>query len=110
MTRVEAFVESRLHDPGLSPAVVAAAHHVSLRQLYKVFETREDGVARFIRRRRLERCRRDLADPALASRPAYAIGLSWGFTDPAHFTRSFRDEYGVTPGEYRSRETATRDR
>lgn len=108
MTRVEAFVESRLHDPGLSPAVIAAAHHVSVRQLYKIFETRDDSVARFIRRRRLERCRRDLVDPASASRPAYAIGLRWGFTDPAHFTRSFRGEYGMTPGEYRSRETSPR--
>lgn len=102
MTRVEAFVESRLHDPDLSPAVIAAAHHVSVRQLYKVFETREDSVARFVRRRRLERCRRDLTDPASATRPAYAIGLSWGFVDPAHFTRSFRAAYGMTPGEYRS--------
>ncbi|HEX6444402.1 MAG TPA: helix-turn-helix domain-containing protein [Streptosporangiales bacterium] len=110
MARVEAFVESRLHDPALSPAVIAAAHHVSVRQLYKVFETRGYSVARFVRLRRLERCRRDLADPALASRPAYAIGLAWGFTDPAHFTRSFREEYGVPPGEYRSRAAVPPDR
>jgi AraC-like DNA-binding protein len=110
MTRVEAFVESRLHDPGLSPAAIAAAHHVSVRQLYKVFETRDDSVARFIRRRRLERCRRDLADPALSSRPAYAIGFSWCFTDPAHFTRSFRAEFGVTPADYRSQATRPQDR
>ena len=101
LDRVEVFIDLHLHDPGLTPAMIAAEHHISLRYLYKLFEAREDRVGQWIRRRRLERCRRDLGDPALVSRPAYAIGLRWGFIEPAHFNRSFRNEYGVTPGEYR---------
>ena len=99
--RVHVFIEQRLADPALSPAVVADAHHVSLRYLYKLFEGRGSGVAGWIRERRLERSRRDLLDPALAARPVSAIAARWGLVDPAHFSRLFRAAYGVPPLEYR---------
>jgi len=98
---VHAFIEQRLGDPRLSPATVAAAHHVSVPYLYKLFETEQTGVAGWIRRRRLERCRRDLLDPALRSRPVSAIAARWGMLNAAHFSRSFRAAYGVPPVEYR---------
>jgi AraC-like DNA-binding protein len=99
--RVHAFIEQRLADPALSPAVIAEAHHVSLRYLYKLFQGRDRGVAGWIRERRLERSRRDLLDPALAARPVSAIATRWGLVDPAHFSRLFRAAYGVPPLEYR---------
>jgi AraC-like DNA-binding protein len=99
--RVHAFIEQRLADPGLTPAVIADAHHVSVRYLYKLFEGRHRGVAGWIRERRLERCRRDLLDPALAARPVSAIAARWGLVDPAHFSRAFRAAYGASPLEYR---------
>jgi AraC-like DNA-binding protein len=98
---VHAYIEERLGDPALSPATIAAAHHVSVRQLYNVFAAEGTAVAAWVRARRLERCRRDLLDPALRSRPVSATAARWGFTDPAHFSRAFRNAYGVPPGEYR---------
>jgi hypothetical protein len=38
--RIEAFIEQRLFDPSLAPGVVAAAHHMSLRRLHRLFERR----------------------------------------------------------------------
>jgi AraC-like DNA-binding protein len=102
LQRVHAFVEARLGDPGLSPATIAAAHHVSLRYLYKLFETEPTGVAAWIRERRLERCRRDLLDPALAERPVSAVAARWGLTNAAHFSRAFRAAYGLSPLAYRA--------
>ena len=99
--RVHAFIEQRLADPALSPAVIADAHHVSVRYLYKLFEGRHRGVAGWIRSRRLECSRRDLLDPALATRPVSAIGARWGLVDPVQFSRLFRAAYGVPPLEYR---------
>jgi AraC-like DNA-binding protein len=99
--RVKTFIEDRLDDPELSPERIAAAHHISLRYLYRIFEAQQTTVGSWIRTRRLEHCRRDLCDPALLRRPVSAIGCRWGFVDATHFTRAFKREYGVTPGEYR---------
>jgi hypothetical protein len=55
----------------------------------------------WIRQRRLERCRRDLLDPALGDRSVGAIAARWGLIDAAHFSRLFRAAYGLPPGEYR---------
>lgn len=101
LVRVHAFIEERLGDADLSPATIAAAHHVSVRYLYKLFGAEETTVAGWVRRRRLERCRRDLLDPALRHVPVGAIGARWGLVNPAHFSRVFRAAYGVSPGEYR---------
>jgi AraC-like DNA-binding protein len=99
--RIHAYIDSHLGDPGLSPAVVAAAHHISLRYLHKLFEPEPHGVAGLIRQRRLERCRDELLDPAQADRPVAGIAARWGFSSAAHFSRVFRDAYGMPPGEFR---------
>jgi AraC-like DNA-binding protein len=54
-----------------------------------------------VRLRRLDRCRRDLLDPALRDRPVSAIAARWGFGDAAAFSRAFRTAYGLPPGEFR---------
>lgn len=99
--RIKVFIEDRLADPQLSPGQIAAAHHISPRYLYKIFETQQTTVGSWIRSRRLDHCHRDLTDPALSSRPVSAIGARWGFVDATHFARVFKAQYGVTPSEYR---------
>jgi AraC-like DNA-binding protein len=101
MLRITAFIEERLGDPDLSPQVVADAHHVSLRQLHKLFHATGTTVAGWIRQRRLEHCCHELLDPTAARMAVSAIGARWGYPDPAHFSRLFKSAYGVAPKEYR---------
>jgi len=101
LTTVQAFICQNLGDPGLSPVAVAAAHHLSLRSLHQLFHDEGLTVAGWIRARRMERCRRDLADPALAARPVTAIAARWGFASAADFSRAFRAAHGMPPAEYR---------
>jgi AraC-like DNA-binding protein len=103
LLQIYAFMRQRLADPGLTPQAVAAAHGLSLRQLNRILEEDGESPARWIRRQRLDRCRRDLLDPELADRPVAAIGARWGFSDPATFTRAFQRQFGLPPGEYRRR-------
>lgn len=100
--RVRAFIEDHLADPDLSPAMIAAAHHISVRSLHKLYEAEELPVSASIRHRRLERCREDLLDPNRLDRPVGAVGARWGFADAAAFSRAFRSAYGLPPGEYRA--------
>jgi AraC-like DNA-binding protein len=101
LLRIQAFVHEHLDDPGLNPGVIAAAHHISTRYLHRLFQQEGSTVAGWIRRRRLDRCRRDLGDPALGARPIHTIAARWGFLRPADFSRAFRAAYGIAPREYR---------
>ncbi|KJK35196.1 hypothetical protein UK15_32580 [Streptomyces variegatus] len=95
--RVLDYMEERLTDPGLSPEGIAAAHRISRRYLYKLLAAQGHTVSGWIREQRLERCRRDLADPAMDHLPVGAIGGRWGFSDPAHFSHAFKAAYGMSP-------------
>jgi AraC-like DNA-binding protein len=101
LRRVHAFVEQHLGDSDLGPGTVAVAHHISLRQLHRLFATQDTTIAAWIRHRRLERCRRDLADPVNFDRSVGSIAARWGLPDPAHFSKLFRHAYGLPPAEYR---------
>jgi AraC-like DNA-binding protein len=102
LTTVQAFIQRHLGDAGLSPAMIAAAHHMSLRSLQQLFHDEGLTVAGWIRKRRLECCRHDLSDPELASRPVAAIAARWGFSSPGDFSRAFRAMHGLPPAEYRT--------
>ncbi|MFE0424108.1 helix-turn-helix domain-containing protein [Streptomyces sp. NPDC058953] len=97
----------RLADPRLSPESVARAHHISVRYLHKVLQRRGVSLASWIRSRRLERIRRDLADPALADRSVSVIAAGWGYLDATHLSRALRAACGQSAAEIR-REAARR--
>ena len=99
VTRIEAYVQQHLADPALSPESIAHAHHISVRQLYKLWSGRELGLAEWIMRGRLEGARRDLRRNE--SLPIAALARRWGFTDATHFGRRFRGAYGLSPREWR---------
>ncbi|MFF3380857.1 helix-turn-helix domain-containing protein [Streptomyces sp. NPDC002680] len=99
--RIHAYVQGRLGDPGLGPRQVADAHRISVRHLHQLFREQGLTIAAWIRRSRLERCCRDLADPGQAETAIHTIAARWGFQDAAHFSRVFRTTYGIPPSEYR---------
>jgi AraC-like DNA-binding protein len=102
--RVEArrFIEARLKDPDLTPALVARALHVSPRYLRMLFSAERETLSAYILRRRLEECARQMSSALWRSQTITAIAFGCGFNSAAHFTRVFRNHYGVTPGQYRA--------
>ncbi|MFE0377598.1 helix-turn-helix domain-containing protein [Streptomyces inhibens] len=98
---VRAYVDRNLGDPGLCPDAIAAAHHMSVRSLHKLFEGEGITVSRLIQRRRLEACARDLLRGDSSEQMVSGVARRWGFTNPAHFSRLFRAAYGMPPSEWR---------
>lgn len=99
LLRVRAFIEQHLGRPDLDPGAVAAAHHVSVRYLHRLFESENTTVAAWIRQRRLERCRADLLGQGQLS--VSEVCARWGLPDSAHFSRLFKHAYGMPPAEFR---------
>jgi AraC-like DNA-binding protein len=101
LRRIQRHMDANLADPNLTPARIAAAHFVSVRLLHRLFAAQGTTVGRWLRDRRLERCRRDLAHPALGHLGTAEIAAAWGFRSPSHFSRAFRSAYGCAPSEAR---------
>jgi AraC-like DNA-binding protein len=102
LAQIKQYIERHLDAPGLSPSAVAHAHGLSTRYLQKLFAREDTSPAAWIRWRRLEMCRRDLTRPASAHRTIEAVAFRWGFASAAHFSRVFKDTYGMTPREWRA--------
>ncbi|MFH9353622.1 helix-turn-helix domain-containing protein [Kitasatospora sp. NPDC017646] len=105
--RITASVEDSLGDPDLSPQAIADRHGVSLRYLHQLFQRQGDTVGGWIRRRRLEAARLELARPGTTRRTISAVATHWGFISASHFSRAFRDAYGMSPNQWRAEQAST---
>jgi AraC-like DNA-binding protein len=95
-------IDGNLADPDLGIGSIARAFGISSRTIHKLFEGEAQTAARLIWDRRLERCREEMADPAMASRSITEIAHLWGFSDSQHFSRAFKQRFGMTPRDYRN--------
>ncbi|SOB78775.1 helix-turn-helix domain-containing protein [Streptomyces sp. 1331.2] len=100
---VRSYVRRNLHDPGLTPPAIAAAHYISVSYLNRLFarQSQGDTVAAWIRAQRLRGANRDLADPVQRAVPIHAIGARWGIPRASDFSRAFKAAYGLSPREHR---------
>ncbi|GAA1950082.1 helix-turn-helix domain-containing protein [Catenulispora subtropica] len=99
--RVTGFVEQNLGDPELSPQRIADRHHISVRYLQVLFQQQGTTVNGWVRERRLEAASRDLVRSGAHRRSVAAIAARWGFTNPSHFSRAFREAFGASPMQWR---------
>lgn len=103
LARIKDYVRKNLRDPELSTSSVARAMGISPDHVARLFRHEPMPLSRLIWQQRLDACRRDLADPRLAERSISEIAFSWGFNEAAHFSRSFKEQFGSTPREWRAR-------
>lgn len=103
LLRITMYIDAHLHDRELNADRIAAAHNISSRQLYNLWARAgyDRTPSQWIIRRRLERARNQLTDldPQLTSVAAIAHGC--GFSNMSHFSRRFREAYGISPGQWR---------
>jgi AraC-like DNA-binding protein len=93
---VRQYIEDNLDDPGLCASTIAAAHGISVRTLQQLFADAGTTVGSWIRDRRLKACYRALSY-AERSETVTDVAFRWGFNDAAHFSRRFKQAFGVTP-------------
>ena len=101
-------IETLLSEPDLAIGTVARAEGVSVRYLQRLFKEAGNSFIHYLRTRRLERCRADLASSFHADLSISEICFRWGFNGSAHFSRAFRKAYGMSPREYRQQQVEER--
>ena len=99
ITRFKEVVEARLADSDVSVEDLAADMNLSRVQLYrKVKAISGSSPVELLRTARLKRgYQLLLTSDKSVSEVAYEVG----FTAPSYFTKCFKDEYGMLPGDVR---------
>jgi signal transduction histidine kinase/CheY-like chemotaxis protein len=106
ITRVNAVLMANIDKEDFGIDELCTAVHLGRTQLHsklKALTGKSTGL--YIRALRIAESVRFLADSNLnVSEVAYAVG----FSDPKYFARTFKQEFGVTPSEWRENATETR--
>ena len=99
ITRFKEVIEARLEDSDVSVEDLAADMNLSRVQLYrKVKAVSGSSPVELLRTARLNRAYQLLLTTEKSvSEVAYAVG----FTAPSYFTKCFKEEYGMVPGDVR---------
>lgn len=101
LRRILAYMDQNFSDCDLTPEKIANANGISMRYLHRIFQQSGMAVSKWIWERRLKATREDLLDPAKEKMRVSEIAFSRGFNDPAHFSRAFRDRFGISPSKLR---------
>lgn len=101
--RIKTYIDGHLRDPDLRVERLAEVFGCSKRYLHKAFERHGTSIGKYILRLRLERCREELRNPACKKKSVTDIAYSWGFNSAHHFSRCFKEEYGLSPRDLRAR-------
>ncbi|SDJ78841.1 AraC-type DNA-binding protein [Nocardioides sp. YR527] len=100
LMRVQAYVSQHLGETDLDASRIAAEHHVSVRQLYKVCARSGLHLEQWIIRQRLGRAHEELARASASGISVTSVAHRWGFKSVSHFARRFRVTYGMSPSEW----------
>lgn len=101
LARIHEYVRQRLRDPDLGADEIAAVHNISRRQLFELFARTGSSLEQTIIGRRLEGAHDELGRPGARHKAIATVAHEWGFRDAAHFSRRFKDAFGMTPRERR---------
>jgi AraC-like DNA-binding protein len=103
LEKILSYIDAHLTDASLNPSEIARAAELSARHLHRLFAHRGMSVSDWIRLQRLGHCKNDLANPLFDEKSITEVAFFWGFNDSAHFSRAFKQEFGVSPRGFRTR-------
>lgn len=100
MDRILLYLRMHATNPTLSTTEIAAAHAISARKLFQLWQSQPLSLSDTIMQLRVESARRRLiAQPNLT---IAAVARACGFIDASHFSRRFRSVLGCTPTDWRT--------
>ena len=104
-SRIKRFINANLDDPELSPVKVAEHFFISVSYVHKLFKKNQLTFGNYLRKQRLECAAMTLQNKSNDTHTISEVAYHLGFNDLSHFWRLFKKHYGMTPREYRHRNT-----
>ncbi len=108
LIRLRAAIEQALPHRDAKCQDVAERAGISLRYANALLAKEGTSLERLLQRRRLENCRKALA--AGPGRSISEIAYAWGFSDVSHFSKAFKNAFGVAPRDFRRARSEPRGR
>lgn len=102
LIKLKTIIETHFTDPDFKPTEAASLTGISVRYANQLLKNEGSSLEQYIYSRRLERCRNILSDPASSFRTLSEISHSNGFNCASHFSRMFKNTYGLPPQTYRN--------
>lgn len=99
--RILRYIRENLRNGELTAKSIADAVGLSTRYVYELFANEDESLMKKVWAMRLERCKNDISSSVQASRSIGEVAYYWGFNDVAHFSRAFKQRYGLSPRDYR---------
>jgi len=96
-----AFCRQNLSDPDLSPQQAADHVGILLGTLHSRFRQTGRTFGHWVLENRLEGCSVALRDPHQRHQNISEVAYRWGFNDLSYFSKAFRAQFDMTPGEWR---------
>ena len=100
--RIKAYVLENLRDPDLSISKIAKRLNLTASTVHRAWEGEPDTLSKWMWSMRLKGAEQDLHRLACSDKTITEIAYHWGFSSSAHFSRAFRQHFGVPPKEARA--------
>jgi AraC-like DNA-binding protein len=97
--RAQNYISQRLHDVDLNVNSIASSLGVSQSRLHRAFSASDMSLMRYVWSCRLERAADLLSRRGRTKVTIKEIAYRCGFENAAHFSRTFKDRFGITPKE-----------
>ena len=99
LASLKRYARSHLSNPRLCINDIANAHYISSRTVQRLFRADHTTFTEWLRTERLTTARQRLFD---SPEPITTIAYDCGFVSLSHFSRAFKDHFGVSARETRS--------
>jgi len=103
LMRVKQFINQHAEECDLNSELISKGVGLSIRYINNLFKSEDTSLMRFLTQQRLALSKRRLSNHLLSHKTITELAMQSGFNNMAHFSRVFKQNYGMSPRQYRSR-------